>query len=351
MPKKDTFLYDAKRRIERTLRIFFKAQIHKSESGHALSKKLMQQVAEFTLRPGAKRMRGTLVLLGFLANPKKKIDNNILKVAAAYEILHSYLLIHDDIIDRDSMRRGKPTLHRQLMQYAPKSLRNSEKVNIGIYSAIIAGDLAADLSQRLILDSNFTSAKKLATLTYIEKILHSTYVGQVLDILAVPQALPTIDEQYLRYLLKTAIYSIEAPFLLGVLLGDASINKSRFRVFASQVGLAFQLSDDIQNLYSTGLSGRSSDIRAGKVTLLISLALENKKNSSAILKLLKKEQRTVRDIGSLRRLIKDSGGYELATKLVEAKYEKAASILDSIHLPHRVSKQFTLLLSLLKSYK
>jgi len=329
-----------KSRIDKVLKNFFIEQHKEIRGQHALAKKLLKSLDEFTNRPGAKRIRGSLVLLGYLSNPRKKIDNNILKIAAAYEILHTYLLIHDDIIDEDVIRRGKPTLHKVFESYTSKNLPKKQKEKVGTDLAIIAGDLAADLVQKLILNTKFSEAKKINILSNIEKTLRTTYVGQILDILAVPYSLPKISEQKLRYELKTAKYSIETPFLLGVNLANAKIKFNLFKKFATNAGVGFQLSDDLQNVFSKGLAGRSSDIRHGKVTLLMSYSLQSAKYRVQIIKLLKKNKKSTKDIYQLRNLIKLSGGLSKAKKLVEKKYIQAEKILPLLKLPTQVNKEF-----------
>lgn len=340
------FLRITKLKIEKTLRVFFDSQVRKAT--HPLSKQLMRVVGEYTMRKGAKRARGTLVLLGYLSNTRNKLNADILKIAAAYEILQAYLLIHDDIIDRDIERRGRPTLHKVFEGYAPLSMAKIEREQIGIDIALIVGDLAADLVQRMVLDTNFSDAQKIDALEYFEQTLHTTYVGQVLDILSLPQRIPKMADQYMRYLLKTATYTIEAPFLTGVRMGKAKINQSVFHSFAQDAGLAFQLSNDIQNIYSAGLAGTSSDIREGKITLLVSFALQSVKYRKPLLIMLKKKNKTARDMKRLKKLIVESGGYEKARQEVLVRHERAEKKLSKIGAPPYVFVQFEYLLDMLK---
>ncbi len=306
----------------------------------------MRAVAEFTLRKGAKRSRGTLVVLGYLSGKGRKVNANILKIAAAYEVLHAYLLVHDDIIDRDVIRRGRPTLHKLFEAYAPSSVRGQEREALGQDIAIIAGDIASDLVQRLILDTGFSEHQKLDALAYIEQTLHTTYIGQILDILALPERVPGLQEQYRRYLLKTAIYTIEAPFMLGVKLGRGKVRESTFRAFARHAGLAFQLADDVENAFGKSLAARSSDIKQGKVTLLISLALQSSRTRKQLVSLLKKKRKGSKDLQRLRLLIKTSGGYGRAVRIISQGYKRAGKLLESVGLPNEILEYMQTLLHL-----
>ncbi len=329
---------DLRKRINGALRSFFDAEA--GSARHAFGRRIMRSIKEYTLRPGAKRTRGTLVVLGFLSNPRNRATADILKVAAAYEVLHAYLLIHDDIIDEDVVRRGRPTLHKVFESYAPRGLAKADREKVGRDIAIIAGDIASDLVQRCVLSTGFSLAQKMSALEDIERTLHTTYIGQVLDILALPEKVPPIDQQFLRYQHKTAVYTIESPFLLGVRLGRARIPTKAFHAFARDAGIAFQLTDDVQNVFSRGLAGRSSDIRSGKITLLISFALQSKRHSATLLRLLRKRKKSGRDLVRLKALIVESGGYERARRYITNSFRRASILLDNLDIPDPVQKEF-----------
>lgn len=310
-------------RINTTLARFFRQYGRQAARQHPIARELVRAVSEFTQRRGAKRIRGLLVVAGYLSNPRSRISADILAVAAGYEVLHAYLLIHDDLIDEDDERRGEPTLHRVFERLAPRGSRKLIREKIGRDIAVIAGDVAADLVQRIILDTNFTDQQKLRALAQIEETLHTTYAGQVLDILSIPQRPPSRADQILRYELKTARYSIMAPFELGATLSAARYDTTAFRRFALDAGVAFQLADDIENVFGRGLAARSSDVRSGKVTLLMTLAFQSTAYRARLIRILKKPTRTAQDIRQLRRLIRESGGLERATDLVTSRYARA----------------------------
>lgn len=332
------FLIHLRAQIDFALRRFFTQEIRRSS--HPLGKRLMKSIAEFTLRKGAKRSRGILVVLGYLCGKGNTVTKDILDIAAAYELLHAYLLVHDDIIDRDTVRRGKPTLHRLYAGYAPSKLSRSDRAAIGNDIAIIAGDIAADLVQRLILSTGFTPRQKLDALAYIEQVLHTTYIGQIIDILAVPQRVPPHSEQLRRYILKTATYTIEGPFTLGVRLGRGSIRSQVFSAFAKAVGVAFQLADDIENAFGTSLAARSSDIRQGKVTLLVSFALQSRTHRRQLLRLLSRPHKTNKDLQDLRTLLIVSGGYGRARDVVHRGYRRGETLLVKSGLPPHILRHF-----------
>ncbi|MBI5037280.1 MAG: polyprenyl synthetase family protein [Candidatus Kerfeldbacteria bacterium] len=322
-------------RITSTLRKRLGMYAQQAARQHPMSGLLASAVAEFVLRPGAKRTRGLLVLIGYLSNSQRQLDEDILRIAAAYEVLHGYLLIHDDIIDEDIERRGKPTLHKLFTRLAPARLPKTYQAKIGRDIAIIAGDAAADLVQRFVLETSFSSRQQLSTLRQIEETLHTTYVGQVLDILALPGRLPRLSDQLLRYRLKTAQYSIAAPFLVGAALAGSRFNATAFRKFAEHAGIGFQLADDVANIFGEGAAARNSDIRSGKVTLLMTLALQSSRYRQPLLKLLKKTKRSPSDVRELQRLIRSSGGLTRAQQMISERYQRAEALVDHLGVSAR----------------
>lgn len=323
------------RQINRRLQFVFARYARSAGRQHQIARRLSSAVGEFTLRRGAKRTRGLLTVIGYLANPRNRVDKNIITIAAAYEVLQAYLLIHDDIIDDDDVRRGRPTLHRLFERAVPAGVSRTVREKIGRDIAIIAGDVAADMVQRIILETSFPDSQKLRALALIDQTLHTTYAGQVLDILSLPQHPPRLNDQILRYQLKTARYSIASPFMLGAELGLASFQRNAFIRFAEAAGVGFQLADDIANVFGVQLARRSSDIRSGKVTLLMTLALQSNQHRPALLRLLARPARTADDVRHLVVLLEDSGGLARARAMVSREYERAERLISRLDLSEK----------------
>ncbi len=122
---------------------------------------------------GGKKARGTLTVLGYEACGGKDLEK-ILPVSCGIELFHNFLLIHDDIIDRDAERRGKSTVHAF---YAA-----SHGEHYGNSKAIVIGDVGAFLAYELILSSDFSKDRTLAAVAKLNEFLLKTGYGQLLDI-------------------------------------------------------------------------------------------------------------------------------------------------------------------------
>lgn len=180
---------------------------------------------------GGKRIRGTLVKLGYeIANQStanSQQSTEIIRIGAALEILHTGLLIHDDIMDKGKMRRGQPTLYMALGGN-----------HIGISQAISVGDIALHLPIKIISDSNFLGEYKLKTLSYLSQAVINTGWGQIMDI-------EKKDIEFIRRF-KTAKYTVSAPLQIGAIL--AGVDEEllyKLGQFGESLGIAFQIQDDI----------------------------------------------------------------------------------------------------------
>src|SRR3989344_4663995 len=186
---------------------------------------------------GGKRIRGVLVKLGFeIASPAYgEARNDVLKVAAAYEILHAGFLIHDDIMDESTVRRGQPSLYQSL-----------GGMHQGISQAISVGDIALYLPIKLISETNFLGDYKLKALNQLSEIVMNTGWGQILDM--EPNSAEASRDKEFIYLFKTAKYTIAGPLQIGAILGEMDPTSPEFRgikEFGENLGIAYQLQDDI----------------------------------------------------------------------------------------------------------
>ena len=186
-----------------------------------LKKNLVPATKEFIQScKGGKRIRGTLVKLGFELTGKK--SEEIIKIGAAYEIFHAAILIHDDIMDQSIVRRGKPSLHKR----------------VGVAKAITLADYGFFLALQIIAESNFFEKSKIEALKLFARVAKDTAVGQIMDL----EGLDPITTAKL----KTAHYTISGPLQLGAILAGGSTDLIKvLGLFGENLGIAFQFQDDI----------------------------------------------------------------------------------------------------------
>jgi geranylgeranyl diphosphate synthase, type I len=186
---------------------------------------------------GGKRLRPAFCYWGFRA--AGGVDGEpIERAAAALELLHTMALIHDDLMDRSRERRGAPASPFQLADRARRR-GSSDPERAGTSLALLAGDLAAVLADRLLLTSGFEPDLLVAALDSYHRMRTDMALGQCLDVAggeADPEAAAT---------LKGGSYTVEGPLKIGAALADADpAITTALAAYGSPLGLAFQLLDD-----------------------------------------------------------------------------------------------------------
>ncbi|MFW6383479.1 MAG: polyprenyl synthetase family protein [Nanoarchaeota archaeon] len=301
-------------KINEELKNYFK-NISTSEYRQT-GKEIIEDIKEFTLR-GGKRVRAILVIFGYKAYGGKNIDE-ILKVAIAVELMQSFLLVHDDIIDRDEKRRGRTTLHKLYEKRYSGITNNPEK--LGNDLAIIAGDIASVMGQEIIQEASFDDSIKLKAIKIFNRAIIRTCVGQALDVISTHKEDSSEEEIEAIHRLKTSTYTFQAPLMLGAVFSGAKDDKiEALKKFASPLGKAFQIKDDIIGVFGDEEKiGKpiGSDIREGKKTLLISKAIThaNKEEREFIKKILRKPINTQQEILSVKRIIEETGSLDYSKK-------------------------------------
>src|SRR6266849_4993263 len=117
-----------RKNIDKSLASFLNT-VKKDYKLHLVSPLLFESIREFTLRDG-KRLRPLLLILTYkgYSPASQKISRKLYNASTCMEFLHNFMLIHDDIIDRSDLRRGRPTLHKVLAYTAPSN--NPDKLGI-----------------------------------------------------------------------------------------------------------------------------------------------------------------------------------------------------------------------------
>jgi len=207
------------------------------------------------LGAGGKRVRPALCFWAFRSAGGRE-DDPIVRVCGALELLHTSALVHDDLMDRDVERRGVASTHVRFAEEAPAG---ADPDGFGTSAAILVGDLALVLSERMIRTSGFGAGRLEPAMTRFDRMRVEMAAGQFLDVSGMG------DRARVRSL-KTGSYTAEGPVLIGAALAGAGVDvEGPLRVFGRLVGEAFQLRDDV-------LDGDEDADRAAEVDDLLSRA-------------------------------------------------------------------------------
>jgi len=328
-----------KRKIDESLSSFLN-KIKKDYKLHLVNPILYESIREFTLREG-KRIRPLLLILSYMGYCKtqKRIHPSIYRASTCIELLHNFMLIHDDIIDRSSLRRGKPTLHKIL----GKTIKNTDQVKLGYDLAIIAGDIVYALAIDAFLSIQEEPIRKEKALKYFIQTAAFTAMGEFIDTIHGVDTLNSVKEKdvFLNYTLKTARYTFDCPLVSGAILAGApKVDIKKLAQLGILVGQAFQIQDDIIGIFDTQKNiGKSilSDLTESKKTLLVSHAyatLEPSKRKE-FEKIFNQKRKTYRDLMTVRKIFIQSRSIHYSLKEIQKRVDKSINILKSLKMRPR----------------
>lgn len=199
-------------------------------------------------------------------------------VGAAIELLHTALIVHDDVIDEDDVRRGRPTVAGAHTRAARDAGAHEQQAGqYGVTAGILAGDLALATSLKVVATCPARRATVDRLLELFHDVLMATVAGELADVWLSVQSEPALLEDVLTMEeRKTAVYSFALPLqAAAVLAGAAPAEVDAAGRVGRALGVAFQLADDLAGVFGDpALTGKSalSDLRAGKRTPLVAHA-------------------------------------------------------------------------------
>ncbi len=219
------------------------------------------------LDAGGKRIRPALCLVAHAAAGGEE-GPSVVRAAAALELLHTFALIHDDVMDGADRRRGVPSTHARFAAEAPAG---REAAAYGTSVAILVGDLAAVLSEHMLRTCGAEPEALSVALGRFDRMREEMAAGQFLDVRAGAEA----ESSPRTASLKTSSYTTEGPVLIGSALARApEAVEGPLRVYARLLGQAFQLRDDaIDGAAGPGARRRLDDLLGRATAALESPAL------------------------------------------------------------------------------
>jgi geranylgeranyl diphosphate synthase type I len=324
-------------RIEKELDAYVQT-IDKLYSLKKLSPVLSKNIKEFICRPG-KRVRPVLFCIGYLGF-SKKTPPGLYRSALSLELLHDFMLVHDDIVDKSDTRRGAPSMHALLNRYLypNKKIRfNGEDLAIVIGDVMYAMGLDAFLSVKEDLRRKEDALRKL-----ISAALY-TGSGEFIELLLGIKPIEKVTQEdiYKVYDYKTANYTFASPLTMGSILAGAKASQTKkLFSYGLLLGRAFQIRDDIIGTFGEEkITGKSNltDIKEAKRTLLIWYAFNqaSKKDSLAIKRVMGAKSFGNTELLKMRRIIVQSGALAYAENQINFLFSKARTQLNALKMNAR----------------
>jgi len=238
-------------------------------------------VLEGFLSRGGKRLRPSFCMCGYVAaGGDHDAVSAAVRVAAALELLHAFALIHDDVMDGSDTRRGEPSVQTVHSASHRRAAGAGEARRFGEGIAVLAGDLAHVLAERLMLEAPRHVRARWHEMQ-VELVL-----GQTLDLVGTAYRRVDIGRAREIAVLKSGRYSVVHPLVLGALAADRADLVAGLEAFGEPVGEAFQLRDDLMGAFgSSAETGKpvGDDLCEGKPTMLLAYGRELTRGADAVL--------------------------------------------------------------------
>ncbi len=330
-------LFDHTPAIRKALETFLQEQIAEADRTTRWQADSLERLLPYAA--AGKLLRGSLVCFGYEAFAGKRASSSILQTAVAVELMHSALLIHDDIMDKDALRRGSPSMHEQYRSLADE-LHLIHPEHLGMSMAMNTGDSALFLAFGLLGTLKAEADRKSRTVSLFAEQVRLTCAGQMQDLyFEARREEPGRQELYDLMATKTAAYTIALPLMMGATLAGASDKAvSQLKGYGTKTGMIFQIRDDeLGTMGASETTGKpvGSDIRSGKRTLIRHYLLQRSTPAerTRLHAIFGNPDASLEDISYVQGLIRTHGIGELLAADIARLQDEAGTILDLITLP------------------
>jgi geranylgeranyl diphosphate synthase type I len=321
-----------RKHVDGSLAVWLKPRVAAASAVSAEVGAAAEAVSGLALR-GGKRMRAALVGAAFVACTEDGASgaqgsqaswSRVDRAMLAIELLQVYLLIHDDWMDDDDVRRGGPSVHVVL-----RGRLGSKR--LGDAAAVLAGDLACAYAQDALLESDFPAERLLAAARAFARIQEEVVTGQLAE-------MSTHASVEVIHALKTASYTVTGPLALGAHLAGASeLRVAQLARYGRPLGIAFQLRDDLLGAFGdTSATGKpvGNDIRQGKRTALVAEMRGHVASEALLARVLGREDASDHDVAEVVRAMETSGAKARVEARVAELLAETRAALDAMALPN-----------------
>jgi geranylgeranyl diphosphate synthase type I len=290
---------------------------------------------------GGKRIRPTFAWWGWRGAGGEAAGaraDAVLEAVSALEFLQACALVHDDIMDSSDIRRGSPTVHVAFAATHREHGWLGDADQFGRAAAILVGDLAMTWAEDMFAGAGLTQAMLAEARVPWQAMRSEVLAGQFLDVLAQARGDESTATAETVAEMKTAAYTVERPLHLGAALAGADPHTiEAIRRFGADIGVAFQLRDDLLGVYGdTKATGKPAgdDLREGKRTLLVALGLARATQAGAqvLRSALGDPDLTEETIERVRAILIDAGAVAAVEQRIATLTDSAMAALSDARL-------------------
>lgn len=302
------------------------------------------------LLAGGKRLRAAFAAAGWAAFGGSDLVVPVVRAGAGLELFQMAALVHDDVIDASTTRRGMPAAHRQLADRHRALGMQGDADRFGQSGAVLLGDLLLVASQQEIEGALQTlpAAARARARSIMLAMMAEVTVGQYLDIYA--QAAPwsedpAVDLDRARRVIraKSASYSVQQPLRLGAAMAGAEQSGlEACAAFGLPIGEAFQLRDDVLGVFGDPvLTGKPAgdDLREGKRTVLVTSAMTraDEEQRAVLRAALGNPDLQRQEVDRVREILTATGAVHEVEDLIEERVAEGLRVLDDSSVSPRAA--------------
>lgn len=280
------------------------------------------------LLAGGKRLRPAFCYWGWRGADRPDADE-VVRAAAALELLQACALVHDDVMDGSDTRRGQPAAHRRFAAVHREHGWLGSADAFGTGAAILLGDLCLTWTDEMFFGSGLPGDALLRAKPVLDEMRSELMAGQYLDLLEQAMGGGSVERALRVIRFKSAKYTIERPLHLGAALAGAGPDLvAAYSAYGLPLGEAFQLRDDVLGVFGdpqqTGKPA-GDDLREGKRTLLVTAALDRATPTAAATldRLVGDPGLDAAGLDAAREVIVGSGALEHVEAQIAARTEEA----------------------------
>jgi len=304
------------------------------------------QTIEKLLLAGGKRFRPYMTIMAYEVYAPNAETSDILPAAVAQELLHSAMLIHDDIIDRDTIRYGVKNIAGQYADiYSQHTADVAEQEHLSLSAALLAGDILLSDAHRLLRSANRPPELIQKAADILSTGIFEVIGGELLDSEAAILPAGSIKAERIA-LHKTASYSFVSPLAMGATLAGAPASElALLSELSESVGVGYQLRDDFLGVFGaqvdTGKS-TSTDITEGKRTFIIEQfdTLATQAQKDRFYQLFHRIDSTDEEIEEVRGLLVTSGAKAAINAHIDRLHDKSNDIVTRLAISEESKARF-----------
>lgn len=328
-------------RVEKRIAALFDAELTRWQ---ALDPDLVEPLRSLQrlIDSGGKRLRPAFCFWAFVGAGGDPEDGRVVDAGAAFELLHAFALMHDDVMDGSDIRRGELTTHIEFSERHRGRTWRGEARRFGEGAAILVGDLShvyADLLIDGVRDGLVDGAHAQVAPIWHELRLELN-MGQYLDILGTARADrdPNTARRISRY--KSGKYSIERPLHVGAALaGRLHALRAPLSAYGDPLGEAFQLRDDVLGAFGEAdRTGKpvGQDLREGKPTPLMAAATARASDGEApVLDLVGSPDLSAKEVARIQQVLVDTGAlHEIEERIARLTSVATKAIEEAAITPY-----------------